>query len=154
MRKKKTKRKLKFLVFLIIFCGIVSGIKFLFFPDENAKIRKTISLAISELEKKQINSFIRHFTIDYRDCFDNTYGTLYIFLRNNINMVRTININVSQVKIEIKKSDAVVKFFATAYIRTNDNEYYKEAGRFILKMRKEDFKWRIYRLDEMEYEFD
>lgn len=154
MKKRQKKRILKWFALLIIICGVSIGIKYVFFPDENEKIRKTISLAVSEIEKKDINSFIRHFTLDYRDCFDNTYGTLYILLRNNIDSVRTIDIDVSQIEIDIEKSNATVRFFATFYIKTTDGEDYKDAGRFILKIRKEDLKWRVYRLDEMGYEFD
>ena len=154
MRRKTRKFILKLFFSLVFLCGIAFFVKFVLFPDENAKIQKTINMAISELENKDINNFIRHFTLDYRDGFDNTYGTLYIFLRNNINMCRYIDIDTSQMEIERNKSDATVKFFAKAVIRTTDGELYKEAGRFILKMRKEDFKWKIYRLDEMEYEFD
>ncbi|MGC8805602.1 MAG: hypothetical protein ACP5JO_06055 [Candidatus Ratteibacteria bacterium] len=148
--------KLIIRVFLFLILATTAGIavKLIFFPDENAKIKKTLSMTIEELENKQINEFIRHFTLDYRDGFDNTYGTLYIFLKNNINMCKYLDINISQLEIEREKSHAIVKFFATAYIETTDGERYKEAGRFVLKMRKEDFKWRIYRLDEMEYEFD
>ena len=69
-------------------------------------------------------------------------------------MFKNLDIDINQIEIEREKSNAIVKFFATAYIETTDGEAYKEAGRFILKIRKEDFKWRIYRLDEMEYEFD
>lgn len=154
MRRDIKRRILKFSIFLIIVCGAAIAVKPIFFPDEKDRIQKTISLVISELEKKEINNFIRHFTLDYRDNFDNTYGTLYIFLKNNIDMCKTINIRISQMEIEIEKPIATVRFFAAASIRTTDGDFYKEAGRFILKMRKEDFKWRIYRLDEMEYEFD
>ncbi|HON05150.1 MAG TPA: hypothetical protein P5065_07430 [Candidatus Ratteibacteria bacterium] len=154
MKKRQKKRILKWFALLIIICGVSIGIKYVFFPDENEKIRKTISLAVSEIEKKDINSFIRHFTLDYRDCFDNTYGTLYILLRNNIDSIRTIDIDISQIEIDIEKSNATVRFFATFYIKTTDGEDYKDAGRFILKIRKEDLKWRVYRLDEMGYEFD
>ncbi|HOK80653.1 MAG TPA: hypothetical protein PK303_05555 [bacterium] len=151
---KAVKLILKAFLFLILISAAGIAVKLIFFPDEDARIRKTLSMVIEELEKKQINEFIRHFTLDYRDGFDNTYGTLYIFLKNNINMCKYLDIDVSQVEIEREKSHAIVKFFATAYIETTDGERYKEAGRFELKMRKEDFKWRIYRLDEMEYEFD
>jgi len=147
------KRK-KLFTLLLFICIIGSGIKFIFFPDENAKIRKTINLAISELTKKDINNFIKHFTLDYKDGFGNTYGTLYLFLRNNISICKYIYIDINQIEIERNKSEAKVKFFAKAIVKTIDGEIYKEAGRFILRMRKEDFKWKIFRLDEMEYEFD
>jgi SAM-dependent methyltransferase len=147
------KRK-KLFTLLLFICIIGSGIKFIFFPDENAKIRKTINLAISELKKKDINNFIKHFTLDYKDGFGNTYGTLYLFLRNNISICKYIYIDINQIEIERNKSEAKVKFFAKAIVKTIDGEIYKEAGRFILRMRKEDFKWKIFRLDEMEYEFD
>jgi SAM-dependent methyltransferase len=147
------KRK-KLFTLLLFICIIGSGIKFIFFPDENAKIRKTINLAISELKKKDINNFIKHFTLDYKDGFGNTYGTLYLFLRNNISICKYIYIDINQIEIERNKSEAKVKFFAKAIVKTIDGEVYKEAGRFILRMRKEDFKWKIFRLDEMEYEFD
>ena len=152
MRKKKS--ILKFLVFLIIAAGISYGVKIVFFPDEDARIRKAISMAVDEIERKDVSSFIRHFTLDYRDCFDNTYGTLYIFLRNNIDVFKRINISISQMETEIEKKEATVKFLATASIVSADGEIYREAGRFILKMRKEDFKWKIYRLDEMGYDFE
>jgi hypothetical protein len=144
----------KLFTILLFICIIGSCIKFIFFPDENAKIRKTINMAVYELEKKEINNFIRHFTLDYKDGFGNTYGTLYIFLRNNISMCEYIDIDISQMEIERNKYEAEVKFFAKAIVKTIDGEIYKEAGRFILRMRKEDFKWKIFRLDEMEYEFD
>jgi SAM-dependent methyltransferase len=147
------KRK-KLFTLLLFICIIGSGIKFIFFPDENAKIRKTINLAISELTKKDINNFIKHFTLDYKDGFGNTYGTLYLFLRNNISICKYIYIDINQIEIERNKSEAKVKFFAKAIVKTIDGEVYKEAGRFILRMRKEDFKWKIFRSDEMEYEFD
>jgi len=147
------KRK-KLFTLLLFICIIGSGIKFIFFPDENAKIRKTINLAISELKKKDINNFIKHFTLDYKDGFGNTYGTLYLFLRNNISICKYIYIDINQIEIERNKSEAKVKFFAKAIVKTIDGEVYKEAGRFILRMRKEDFKWKIFRSDEMEYEFD
>jgi len=154
MKKRQKKRILNWFALFIIICGVSIGIKYVFFSDENEKIRKTISLAVSEIEKKDVNNFIRHFTLDYRDCFDNTYGTLYILLKNNIDSVRKIDIDISQIEIEIEKPNATVRFFATVYIRTTDGEDYKDAGRFILKIRKEDLKWRVYRLDEMGYEFD
>lgn len=154
MRKKKKILILKILVSIVIAAGLSYGIKIIFFPDEEAKIRRTISMTIDELEKKDITNFIRHFTLDYRDCFNNTYGTLYFFLRNNMDMFTQINIRLSQMEIEIEKPQASIKFFARATLITTDGEVYKEAGRFILKMRKEDFKWKIYRLDEIEYNFD
>ena len=154
MRRKKKRLILKLSVLLIFLCGTGLCIRFIFFPDEDAKIRKTINMAVSEIENKDVSNFIRHFTLDYRDGFGNTYGTLYIFLRNNINMCRYIDIDISQMEIEREKSEATVKFFARAVIGISNGEIYKEAGRFILKMRKEDFKWHIFRLDEMEYEFD
>ncbi|MCM8789062.1 MAG: nuclear transport factor 2 family protein [Candidatus Omnitrophica bacterium] len=153
MRKKK-KSILKILVFVILAAGVSYGVKIVFFPDQVAKIHKTISMAVDEIESKDVSSFIRHFTLDYRDCFDNTYGTLYIFLKNNIDMFKRINIGMSQMEVEIDKQEATVKFLATATVVSSEGEIYKEAGRFILKMRKEDFRWKIYRLDEMGYDFD
>ncbi|MCX7705529.1 MAG: hypothetical protein N2115_04645 [bacterium] len=154
MRKKRKRLIIEIFIFIILAVGVSYCIKIVFFPDEEAKIRKTISITIDELERKDISNFIRHFTLDYRDCFNNTYGTLYIFLKNNMEMIKTIRIALSQMEIEIEKPQASIKFFARATLTTTDGELYKEAGRFILKMRKEDFKWKIYRLDEMEYDFD
>lgn len=153
MRKRKKGLFFEIFTFLILAAGVSYGIKIIFFPDEEARIRKVLSMAVDEIENKKVGDFIRHFTLDYRDCFNNTYGTLYIFLRNNIDMLKSIDINISQTEIEVEKSEAVIKFLATASVITSDGEMYKEAGRFILKMRKEDFKWKIYRLDEMEYDF-
>lgn len=150
----KVKTAAKILFVLVLAAGIGYGIKIVFFPDENAKIRKTILMAVEEIENKDIARFIRHFTLDYRDSFNNTYGTLYIFLRNNIDMIKAIDIGLSQIEIEIEKSQATIKFLATATVISSEGEIYKEAGRFIMKMRKEDLRWKIFRIDEMEYEFD
>ncbi|MCM8759855.1 MAG: hypothetical protein NC906_08825 [Candidatus Omnitrophica bacterium] len=154
MKKRNIKLAVKIFLLCLIIAGFSYGVKIIFFPDEEAKIRKTISMTVEELERKDIINFIRHFTLDYRDCFDNTYGTLYIFLKNNIDMFKHLDIRLSQMEIEIEKPQASIKFFARATLITKDGEVYKEGGRFILKMRKEDFKWKIYRLDEMEYDFD
>lgn len=152
MRRKKI--YLKILAFLVLISSISYGIKVIFFPDENVKIRKTISMAVDELENKDIGRFIKHFTLDYRDSFNNTYGTLYILLRNNIDMIKTIDIGISQMEIEIEKSQATIKFLARAIITSSEGEMYKEAGRFIMKMRKEDFKWKIFKIEDMEYDFE
>ncbi len=154
MKRKKRILFLKILFLLVLSIGVSICIKIIFFPDENAKIRKTISMVIDELENKNIGDFIKHFTLDYRDCFGNTYGTLYIYLKNNVDMLKSIDIGLGQMEIEIEKPDATVRFMAKAIVVTSDGEVYKEAGRFVLKMRKEDFRWKIYRLDEMEYNFD
>ncbi len=154
MKRKKTKLILKTVFLFILAAGIAVCVKIFFFPDENAKIKRTISMAVDEIENKDVGSFIKHFTLDYRDCFGNTYGTLYLFLRNNLDMLKKIDIGLSQMEIEVEKPLATVKFMARAIIITKDGEMYKEAGRFVVKMRKEDFRWKIYGLDELEYEFD
>ena len=150
----KRKKIIGYIVLFVFVCGVLIGVKLIFFPDETKRIRRTISDVVSDLEKKQVNAFMRHFAFDYRDGFDNTYGTLYILLKNNINRCGSIDIDINQMEIEIEESNAIVRFFAAAAVKTTDGEIYKEAGRFILKLRKGDLTWHIYRFDEMDYEFD
>jgi hypothetical protein len=155
MRKAKRRKQIFKALFLLIFlAGTAIAAKFIFFPDEKAKIRRTLSLAVSEIEEKNPSKFIRHFTLDYRDSFNNTYGTLFLYLKNNLNQCKSISVGLNQMEIDVKENQAVIKFFAAANVVTTDGELYKEAGRFILRMRKEQLAWRIYRLDEMDYEFE
>ena len=151
------KKLMIFLLLLIVITAAGLLVKKIFFPDENEKIRQTISATVSAAEYRNVSLFMKQFTLDYRDDFENTYGTLYLFVREDLSHYRRISIRLSQMEINLdknKRKEAEVKFFATAEAWSDFNDQEKEAGRFYLKLRKEQFRWKIYYFGELSYNFE
>ncbi|MCL5674947.1 MAG: hypothetical protein M1501_04310 [Candidatus Omnitrophica bacterium] len=143
---------------LILIIGGISGflIKKIFFPDDKQLIKKTIYTVVKSLEDKNIPKFMQQFSPDYTDSYGNTYGTLDFAVKYYLSQAGSISIKLSQIKIKIKNTPdgkrADVKFaaYATAWSGGSESE---EAGRFELKLKKEYFKWEIYRFGGMKLNF-
>lgn len=151
-------KKIIIIVFFILIIGGISGffIKKIFFPNDKQLITKTINTAVKSLEDKNIPKFMQQFSLSYRDDYGNTYGTLDFAVKYYLSQVGRLNIKLSQMKIKITNTPngkrAYVKF--AAYVTSSPSgELNEEGGRFYLKLKKEYFKWKIYRFGGVSLNF-
>jgi uncharacterized protein YxeA len=152
-------KKIIIIILLIIIIGCISGffIKKIFFPNDKQLIKKTINTVVKNLEEKNIPKFMKHFSLSYRDNYGNTYGTLNFAVKYVLSQVGSLSIKLSQMKIKIKNTPngkrAIVKFVAYATGWSGGAEVAQEGGRFYLKLKKEYFKWKIYRFGGVKLNF-
>ena len=144
----------KILIFLFILAVAVSFFirKFLIISEKD-RILKTLKIAEKSLEEKQHIKFMKQISLEYRDDFGNTWGTLFFYVKNILQNYSRIRISLSHMDIKIEGKRATVKFIGKGEAINPYGEKVREIGRFILKMKKEGTKWKIIYLEEEEYDF-
>lgn len=145
------------IIFLIIF--MVAAISFFLvknflFVSEEKRVKQTISLAVKSLNHKDYVKFMKQFSIEYRDEYGNTWGTLFFFLKNNLKNYEKVKVSVSNLNIKVEDKTALVKLFGKGEARDSYGEVIREAGRFIVKLKKEGTRWKIIWIEEDKYRFD
>ena len=126
-----------------------------FFPGDSDRIRRTLGLVCSSVEKKETGRFLKQFTLDYRDDFNNTYGSLFMLAREHFKNYRNISVKLSQIEITIDGKEAEARFFAeVSAVSSESDEVFKDAGRLFAKLKKEDFKWKVCYIGGIEDMFD
>lgn len=145
------------IIFLIIF--MVAAISFFLvknflFVSEEKRVKQTISLAVKSLNRKDYVKFMKQFSIEYRDEYGNTWGTLFFFLKNNLKNYEKVKVSVSNLNIKVEDKTALVKLFGKGEARDSYGEVIREAGRFIVKLKKEGTRWKIIWIEEDKYRFD
>lgn len=148
-------KKITFYFFIILFfLSVFFLVKKYFFISEKEKILKALKIAENSLEKKDYITFIKQFSLQYRDDYGNTWGTLFLFLRNNLHHCKKIEVSLTNKIIKIKDKEAEVKFFGKGKIIWENGEMTEEAGRFIIKLQREGNRWKIVWFGEDVYTFD
>lgn len=148
------KKLVLFIIFLIV--SVLSGIyiKKKFFISDKERIKKTLKLTEKYLEEKDHINFMKQFSIEYRDDFGNTWGTLFFLVKNVMKNYKKIRVSLSKVSIKIEGKEAEVRFIGKGEGISSYGEVIREIGRFRIKMKKEGTKWKIIYLEEEKYTFD
>ena len=143
-----------FCLFLVIVVPAGIYIKKKFFISDKERIKRTLKLAEKYLEEKDHIKFMKQFSIEYRDDFGNTWGTLFFFVKNVMKNYEKIRVSLSKVNIKIEGKEAVVRFIGKGEVVSNYGEVIREMGRLLIKMKKEGTKWKIIWAEEEKYSFD
>ncbi len=151
----------KFIIigFLILILGGITGffIKKMFPPNNKQLIKNTINTAVNSLEKRNIQTFMKQFSPYYTDSYGNTYESLYFTVKYFLSQLGNIHIKLSQMEIKIPKGHngkiAYVKFSAYVIISSEGSEVDEQEGRFYIELKKEYFKWKIYKFGKIKLNF-
>jgi len=134
------KMKKSIIIFsVIILIGTFFFIKKFVLVSEKDRVKKTIKTAVS---------------IEYRDEYGNTWGTLFFYLKNNLKNYQKVRVSISNLNIKIEDKIALVKLFGKGEAIDSYGEVIREAGRFIVKLKKEATGWKIIWIEEDKYRFD
>ncbi|HRR95181.1 MAG TPA: hypothetical protein P5150_00390 [Candidatus Ratteibacteria bacterium] len=142
-----------FVYFLILICIFLLLKKFIFISEED-RIKQTIKIAEKAIENNNYTEFMKHFSFEYRDEYGNTWGTLFFLVKNILKNYQKVDISIRNLNIEIFDKTAVVKIFGEGKAISPSGEIIKEAGRFLIKFKKEGKKWKIVWVEEDKYRFD
>lgn len=148
------KKLILFIFFLTVAISAGIYIKKKFFISNKERIKKTLKLAEKYLEEKDHIRFMKQFSIEYRDDFGNTWGTLFFFVKSIMKNYQKIRVSLSKVNIKIEGEEATVRFIGKGEAVSDYGEVIREMGRFLIKMEKEGTKWKITYLEEEKYTFD
>ena len=141
------------LAICILGVGIFVLKKYVFVSEEE-RIKKTLKLAEASLEKKDTSTFMKQISLEYRDSFGFTYGTLFFFVKDTLKQYEKVNISLSQMTIKREGKEAEVKFIGKGEAVDSFGKTVKEMDRFILRMKKESGKWKIVWLAGDKYSFE
>ena len=142
-----------FVYFLILICILLLLKKFIFISEED-RIKQTIKIAEKSIENNNYTEFMKQFSFEYRDEYGNTWGTLFFLVKNILKNYQKVGISIRNLNIEIFDETAVVKIFGEGKAISPSGEIIKEAGRFLIKFKKEGKKWKIVWVEEDKYRFD
>lgn len=148
------KRTFYILFIILLLISAFFLVKKYFAFSEKEKILKTLRIAENSLEKKDYSTFMKQFSLQYRDAYGNTWGILYFFLKNTLDRCKRIDISLSNKVIEIEDRKAEVRFLGRGKVLWNNGQVVEEAGRFTIKLQKEGTRWKIIYFTEDPYTFD
>jgi len=147
-------KKIIIIFSIIILIGTLFFGKKFIFVSEKDRVKKTIKTAVKAVNDKDYHKFMKQFSIEYRDEYGNTWGTLFFYLKNNLENYQKVRVSVSNLDVKIEDKIALVRLFGKGEAVNSYGEIFREAGRFIVKLKKEATIWKIIWIEEDKYRFD
>ncbi len=147
-------KKIIIIFSIIILIGTFFFVKKFIFVSEKDRVKKTIKTAVKAINDKDYHKFMKQFSIEYRDEYGNTWGTLFFYLKNNLENYQKVHVSISNLDVKIEDKIALVKLFGKGEAVNSYGEIIREAGRFIVKLKKEAPGWKIIWFEEDKYRFD
>ncbi len=147
-------KKIIIIFSVIILIGTFFFMKKFIFVSEKDRVKRTIKTAVKAINDKDYHKFMKQFSIEYRDEYGNTWGTLFFYLKNILKNYQEVSVSVSNLDIKIEDKIALVKLFGKGKAEDSYGEVIREAGRFIVKLKKEAGRWKIIWIEEDKYRFD
>jgi len=147
-------KKIIIIFSIIILIGAFFFVKKFIFVSEKDRVKKTIKTAVKAINDRDYHKFMKQFSIEYRDEYGNTWGTLFFYLKNNLKNYQKVNVSVSNLDVKIDDKIALVRLFGKGEAVNSYGEIIREAGRFIVKLKKEATGWKIIWIEEDKYRFD
>ena len=126
-----------------------------YFTSEEARIRKLMREVEENFEGKKLDKCLDVVCDDYSDNFlHNSKDDLEESLRTLFPASRRISVHLEDIVIEIRGDEATIAVTATGTAVTiiGDMSLHDEAGytRFILSVRKEGGRWKVFRAEGVE----
>jgi len=146
-------KKKFFIFFIICLIGLIVFFLGKNLISEEERVKKTLKIAEESLEKKELSTFIKQISFEYKDSFGFTYATLYFFVKDILNRYDKIKISLSQITPRIEGKEAEIKLIGEGKAIDFSGNSVREVGRFIIRMKKEGNRWKIVYFGEDEYSF-
>jgi len=147
-------KKIVIVFSIMTLIGTFIFIKKFVFVSEKDRVKRTIKTAVKSLNNKDYHKFMKQFSIEYRDEYGNTWGTLFFYIKNILKNCQKVSVSVSNLDVKIEDKIAIVRLFGKGKAEDSYGEVIREAGRFIVKLKKEASRWKIIWVEEDKYRFD